>query len=615
MKLTNRFFLPILLAIGLASAPALFAADDEQVEVEINFKELKIEDFLKMVSKITGKNILLTHNVSGNIDFISTSPFYKDELMTFAITILETRGMTLVEEGSYYKIVRVSDAAKENLPIVTKQRATGALMVTQAVQIDLENVDIVVQKVRHLLSPAAKLVTMKETNTMVVTDYPRNIQTVLKVIDAITEDAQVSMEFINLEHVNSEAVHANLSQIIANKYNQRVEKNKVTLLNDKVSNALILLGRKEILDELKALVKRMDVEEDFSSTKVEVIRLENSDATNVSKLLEGILGKTQTADPKNKPTVSADVEMNAIIAVALTEDMDNIKEIVASLDVPRQQVYVKATVIEVIENRARQLGARYGLEGGALSTNALYTLGTTLTGTSVASSLVASSIPSDATSGLAIGVSLAFLQTNGAAEVLSEPSVLCVNNKESEIYVGETKSFITASNTPSTGGTVNSYTRQDIGLTLKVKPRISSGKKVDLQINAQLEGVAASSTAGQPDTTKRRVMTNAIVNDGEAVIIGGLIKAQDDAGKEGLPWFSELPILENIFGVTSTSKSKTSLLVILTPYVVENSDDLANLRTRLTRLDAMQQKFNKEVLGKLDVDPKPEEKEEEGWLW
>ena len=219
-----------------------------------------------------------------------------------------------------------------------------------------------------------------------------------------------------------------------------------------------------------------------------------------------------------------------------------------------------------------------------------------------------------------LGVSLDFLETNGAAEVLSEPSILCVNNKESTIYVGETRSILTSTTTTSVGGQASNYTRQDIGLTLTVKPRLSTDNKVSLDVKATLEGIKADTGAGTPTTTKRNVTTTAIVNGGEEVIIGGLIKNDESANRSKIPFLGDIPFLGGLFRGDSYTGSKTNLVIILTPYIVENSDDLGSLKQKLTELDGLQKKYNRLVLDsirdhvKVDEDNIEEfQKEKKAW--
>lgn len=575
-------------------------------EVEINFSDLAIEDFLKMTSKIMGKNLLLTQRVTGNVDFISTKPVKKDEILQIAISVLASRGMTLVEEGGYYKVVRLAEAAAENVPIV-KGKATGALLVTQTIRVEEESIDIVVQKIRHLLSPAAKLVTIKESNTMVVSDYPANIETIKQVVDQIVDKRALKAEFIPLKHIKASTILVSVQQIIKGVINTRVVDNEVQILKDDASNAIVVTGRPKHVEFIRNVVRRLDVEDNQANQVAEVIYLQNSEASALVKILSSIVEKTATSvDGKTKPSLSADEEMNVLIALGLPEELSAIRTLVQSLDVPRQQVYVQATIVEVTNDLAENIGVTYGVEGASISGNGIYTLGTNLTGTvpSVASATMLEKLTEKDSSGnyktnasaLAVGVGLNLLISKSAAEILSEPSILCINNKESVIYVGETRSILTSETTTTAGIPTKNFTRQDIGLTLKVKPRLSTNNKVALTIEAQMEGIIGSDSSMQPTTTKRRVATNAIVNDGEPVILGGLVKNEEIKTVSRVPYLSAIPFVGRLFRNSYDDEVKTSLVVIVTPYIVEKSEDLSTLRDRLSTLESLRQRYAKEVI-------------------
>ncbi|GHV59110.1 type II secretion system protein GspD [Campylobacterota bacterium] len=584
----------------------LYAEDESRQTVEINFNDLPIEEFLKMTSKIMGKNLLLTQRVPGNVDFISSRSVYKEDIVQLALSILAPRGLTLVEEGSYYKLVRLAEAAQENLPIVSGV-AAGNLMVTQTIRIEEESIDIIVQKIRHLLSPAAKLVTMKESNSMVISDYPANINTVLKVIGDLVDKRALTVEFLPLKHVKAASVVASLQQIVKGVLNSRVVDNEVQILKDDASNAIVVTGRAAHIALIRRVIAHFDVENNQATPTAEVIFLQNSEAAALVKILAAILEKTAPADQRIKPTLSADEEMNVLIALGMPEEIIAIRALVQSLDVPRQQVYVQATIIEVSDNLADQIGLSYGVEGAAVGGNGIYTLGAQLTGSvpsGVSGAILSQLQKTDANgnlkiesaSALAVGVGLNLLTSKQAAEILSEPSVLCVNNKESTIYVGETRSILTSETTTTAGIPTRNYTRQDIGLTLKVKPRLSTNNRVALTIEAQMEGIVGIDGSAQPTTTKRRVSTNAIVSDGEPVILGGLVKSEDIQTETRVPYFSAIPFLGRLFRNKQDGTNKTSLVVIVTPYIVEKSEDLAELRERLSRLEALRVQYAKEII-------------------
>ena len=301
------------------------------------------------------------------------------------------------------------------------------------------------------------------------------------------------------------------------------------------------------------------------------------------------------------------------------------------MDVEKSQVYIKAKIVEVNTNLAENIGVKYGFNGGAITSKGIFSLmassgaaplaisGELMSflnqgGTKTIYNDAGNPIGTETASNFqfdqgikevfSMGVQLDLLKQNGAAQVLSEPSVLCTNNKESTIYVGQTQSIITQSqqSTQGSSNVLNNYSREDIGITLKVKPRLSSNNKVTLEVETTIEDVLPGSgaAADRPTTTKRSVNTNAIVNHGQTIILGGLIKKSTGKSSTKIPILGDIPILGRLFTSQGEATSKINVVIYLTPYIVKRSTDLSTLRKNLDELDSIQQKFNNIVLNKLE---------------
>jgi len=357
------------------------------------------------------------------------------------------------------------------------------------------------------------------------------------------------------------------------------------------------------IDKLRPIIERLDAKDDSFSQRLTVLPLENSEAANVVKSLTAILDKKKYAKEAEKPMVSVYEELNAIVVSATEADINDIKEMIKILDVEKPQVFVRARIIELNKNMSDQIGLKYGFMGGAATSSGLFTFAANLGGPAVALDLGSLGINTGSyDSGIAFGATVDFLAGEGAAQTLSEPTLLCVNNQESSIYVGKTEPVISSSSqgNQTTDIARNTYTREDIGLTLKIKPRLSSGNKVTLITTTKLEDVSNSSVIGLPSTTKREVITTAIVNDGESVIIGGLIHNKDKAEEQGIPGFRSIPWLGQLFRWNSTAEEEINLVIILTPYIVRSNSDMPRLRSMLSKLDKIQDDYRILLERKLD---------------
>lgn len=600
MRFIKSIFLVAVLVLSLSA----------REEVNVNFSNLQIDDFIKLVSKITKKNILINHKVAGTVDFVSSTPIYDDELMGILVSVLESKGFTLTEDGSLYEVVRSTDAAQSNAKVVSMYSdASGSLMVTQAIVVKGENVDIVAAKIRYLISKTAKLMTMKESNTMLITDYPKNIETIKQVIRDIDTNNAMLVKIIPIKNTEGKKLQAKIADISKSIFNEKVDSELVKIIHDENANTIIVVGSAKNVKKIEELVMRLDVESNIASS-LQIFTLKNSDAKAVAITLNEIISKETYADPAMKPNISASEEINAIIVVGDPQVIKGIKVIVDELDKEKYQVYVQARIINIYKKDTVDLGVKYGFDGAAVSSNGgLYSLATNFGGASIspiAKELI--TLPKELASGFALGAAIEFLEKNDASKSISNPSILCVNNKESSIYVGQTISVATGSVTSGTAsaypGLTSSFKREDVGLTLKIKPRVSSSDKVTLEVEAILESLDSKGdpvTGEQPITSKQEVKTQAILRHGENIIIGGLVKNTDVNKVSKIPLLGDIPLIgEYLFSSTKKEEEETNLVVVLTPYIVDNSEALSQLQQDLGMASILQQKYNVEVFKNLE---------------
>lgn len=441
---TCKKFLMILVFFFVSN---LFCDD----EININFKDMKVTDLVKITSKITQKNILLTQNIDETVDFIPTQKVTKDNLLQILDEVLEEKGYFLLDENGVLKVKKVEVPKVE--PLFTK-----------------------------------------------------------------------------------------------------------------------------------------------------IINLKNIDGANALKIVDNIVNK-KYKDKENKPFVSLDIESNSLVIVAIEDDLEQIKDLLKELDKEKAQVYVQAKIIEVNNELVNKIGISYGIINTNVRSDGLSAISSSLNGGSTAIQEAIETLGigiSDLNikSGLALGASLNLLRQNGALDIVSEPSILALDNKESSIYVGEKISVQTSTSLTDGGTERSNYQREDVGLTLKVKPRIASDEKLTLEINTLLEGIKSTSVSAgpNPDTLKKEIKTTAILNNGESVIIGGLIENKNEIIEQKVPLLGDIPILGGLFKNDSTLNKKNNLVIIVTPYMIPKSKDITYIREKLSKLAKLEDKYLEDSL-------------------
>lgn len=560
-------------------------------EIELNFKNLEINDFIKMVAKITNKNILLTQNLHGKVNFVSVKPINEKEVYDILLNILRSKGYTLLEDNGFLKVVRSADAYRNAPPLAEENRLNQ--MQTDIISIENIPVRTAFTQVNFLLSRYGKIVVNNEKNLLIITDYPKNLSLIKKILKKIDTKNKKFAKFYNLKYADVNRVFSQIANVLNSLYPAKIYKYK--LIKNSSLNEIIAVAPKKILKDLDKVVEKFDKKSISADMSTEIITLKNTDVNSIIRVLIQII-REKYKTSKDKPSVTADKETNSLIILATKEQLEILKKIINALDVPKQQVYVKARILEISDIKASKIGNEFGLVGGvANASSGIYTLSANLGGSALAfnPSDLGISIP-NLKRGLALGVTVNLLETLGAAKKLSEPSVLCINNTPSTIYVGKTVSMLTGKTTSTS--TSESYTRQDIGLTLKVKPRIDSDNKVSLNVQAVIEDLLPGSQTTLPITSKRQLNTTAIVKNGQSIILGGLVRDNDDLTTKKIPLLGDIPILGRLFRDDSANKDKTTIVILLTPYIVNKSEDLDKLRSTLAKLNELENKFTEKII-------------------
>ena len=629
MKLTK-----IIFGVLLIFSVGLYA---EEETVEVNFRNLSVEDFVEMVSKITQKNILIEGNLKGDINFVTTKPIKKSSLFTLANSILSGKGYTIVDKGEFYKVVKSQGAAGEGVPV--SGSIEGETLRTVMFPLKSSNAAVIRAKIKPLMDKGDEIISFKENNVLAITAKPKTLESISKIINAVEERGEKKSVVVRLKNASAKESFENIKNMASKIFPKEIESEMVDVFKDEATNSIVLVGKQENIQRMIKYVKQLDIKGESVTQKMYVVRLKNSNVEEMEQILSQLVSQMNSMTPEKpgnkgekpeKAMVVSDLERNALIILATSEQMKNIRETVNKIDIPKVQVYVKAKIVEINNNLAQQIGMQYGLNAGTITNNGLFSVMgnmgasalqmspelTTFLNTTNYEGLDANGNPiysnerpftfgSNVDKLFAMGAKLDLLQQNGAASILSEPSILCTNNKEAEIYVGQTQSILTQAqqSTQGQGNIINNYSREDIGITLKVKPRLSSNNQVTLDVVTEIEDVLPGSgaAADRPTTTKRKVTTNAIVNNGETIILGGLIKRTAGEGESQVPILGDIPILgEFLFSSDSDVESEENVVIYLTPYIVRKSGDLQKLRTLLSELEEVQQRYNEYMLDTLE---------------
>ncbi|MFP4486052.1 MAG: type II secretion system secretin GspD [Campylobacterales bacterium] len=589
-----KLLIKIVLIFCLSSASLLKANDEETVK--LNFVNTPLSSLTKMISEVTGLNFVSTDDIPGNFTFVSQKPIKKENLLDIYEMILRTKGYMIVnyEDKGFFMIVKNNDALKQDIPFGDNQESA---MPEDNLQMSTELIDLKYFKpteinkiITPFLSPYGKINANDELGYLLVTDYNDGIDKIKTMVKKIDKQKDVELNWVKMDYVNVSKVFPQIKEVTA-KLSEKYRK-PINVYADATSNSVIIAASEDDHLEVQEMIKKIDLDNKISK-RAEVIYLKNSKAEEVVKILQDIektRNETGEKGDSQKAAISMDKSLNAIIVLAEEGEVETYRSIILNLDKPRKQVFVKANIVEINENKASNMGIELdnifgggANAGGGWAVEGRINTAPGIGGAPAIDTLRKLGIDYAAiNNGFAIGAVINALKQNGIAKTLSTPTILCLDNQESSIYVGQ--NVPTKTSTSQQKNTedvpVTSFEYRDIGLTLTVKPQVMNDNKVRLDVFTNLEEVL-SDTDNLPKTTKREVTSTSIVNDGADVVIAGLMKTLNHNSESKVPLLGDLPFLGPIFTHEVTRNERINLIIVLTPFVVEEGRGLNSISEKV----------------------------------
>ena len=620
-----------LRAIFVTATLTLSAVSAAQ-EYTVNLKDTDIQEFIKFVADVTGTTMVVDPNVKGKVRVISSKPVSQAELYDLFLSILDVQGYTAVRSGQVIRIVPSKDARSSPVPIMEDQAAVGNdEYVTQVIRLDNISAAKLIPVLRPLVPQQAHMAAYAPSNAIIISDIRSNIGRIVDIIERMDRSAIQTTEIIRLKYGVAEDVVSMLNTLEKSRQGEGAEADKeAVLVADKRTNSVVVTADEMSVDRIRKLVAYLDTPLEQSGN-VRVIYLEYADATEIAEVLTRVMqnisrleeGGSNKRAGSGESTIEADEGTNSLIITADTDEMAALEAVIARLDIRRAQVLIEAIIVEVTVLEGQELGLQWlfandsGVYGSNITTNearrnSLSQLGGALVpddgseniGTrEVAASLA--TIPGTTLGwgvvdeSLTMTVILNALESQGNTNILSTPSLLTLDNEEAFITVGQQVPFVTGSytNTGVGNGASNPFQtieRQSVGVTLKVTPQINEGDAVVMDITQEVSSLGPALIASDIITNERKIETMVLANDGNIVVLGGLVEDKVTDSSEGVPVLSSIPLLGRLFRSDAVEVTKQNLLVFIRPTIIRNDEDLAGATAEKYRFIRDQQMERRE---------------------
>jgi general secretion pathway protein D len=606
-----------------------------------DFPNVEITDVIKAISELTGKNFIIDPGVRGKITIIAPSKISVSEAYKAFLSALAINGFTVVPSGSFLKVKSARNAQRDNIETFSGAYYPNSdQMITRIIHLKHISASQVNRDLRILPSKDGEMNIYEPTNSIIISDYGSNIDRVMKIISQLDVPGfEEQLEVIPIKYAKAKDL-ADLVDKIVNKGSKtqggapgtftagvpRFSRSSgassqqgasfFMAIPDDRTNSIIVVGNSSGIVRIKRLISQLDFKiRPEESGGVYVYNVKNGDAEKLAQTLQGI---TKDAAPKASAggsilapmgaggqiqapqeifggdvKIIGDKTTNSLIITASKQDYEVVLNLLGKIDIPRDQVFVEAIIMEMSANDGNSWGIgyyKYGESGfGKMGFNGGMNLNDFLSPTGGNGAVIGFgegktvqvtdpltkttlNIPS------LVGF-INFLKTNKKANILSTPQLMTLDNQEGEIEVGDKVVTGSTTTTPTNGSPITTPTFEDATIKLTLKPFISpANNMIRMEIKQQVSQLSTASTpkAFQDSTqplAKRSIKTVINVNNGDTAILGGLMKEQEIESITKVPLLGDIPIIGWLFKSRTTIKDKTNMVVFLTPKIVRNVND------------------------------------------
>lgn len=640
--------------------PRLEPANAKDMVENFDYPDAEILDVTKAIAKLTGKNFIYNpQDIKGRISVVSQTPITVGDAWNAYLTALNMKNFALVPSGKYLRIERVANAKEKQTPIYTdgKKSPNNDEFITRVIPLRYIDATEFETAFRLWIPREARMQAYAQTNTLIITDTASHINRIVELVNLLdVAGYQESLVVMQVKNSVAKDIARLIEQILndsrtgsaGNTFGQprpqpafgasarstrgRAGGSTISkIIADDRTNSLIVKANAAGILEIRALVRRLDQKTPVAdgSGKIHVIQLQFTDAETLAKTLQSIT--TGSGPNRNQPRtfpvfgeqqnaavfqsdikISADKTTQSLVVIASPQDWASLKKVIETLDVPRDQVFIEALLLEMTVNRDDAYGTSFvSASSGIGLPSASNSLQSLLTGVPLMSGFVLGFKKGGQKADVKVGDQtykvnslnglLELIQGNTDANVVATPQIIALDNEDATIEISEETKL--PSVTTTNQGVAESFTTDTAQLILKVKPQINKASNfVKLDIDQKLENFDPTNVPFQLQgkvlgKNKRSTITKVIVQDEDTVVISGLMRDSYQEITKKVPILGDIPLLGWLFKNNKVTKKKTNLLVFITPKIIKQYD---SIRKVLTNKLAEREEFVRENVGSKD---------------
>ncbi len=565
---TKKRLLPLMLAAALCSSPVWA----EEATFTANFKDTDLKSFIETVGANLNKTIIMGPGVQGKVSIRTMTPLNERQYYQLFLNLLEAQGYAVVPmENDVLKVVKSSAAKVEPLPLVGEgsDNYAGDEMVTKVVPVRNVSVRELAPILRQMIDSAGSgnVVNYDPSNVIMLTGRASVVERLTEVIQRVDHAGNRTEEVIPLDNASASEIARVLESLTKNSGENQPATLKSQIVADERTNSVIVSGDPATRDKMRRLIRRLDSEMERSGNS-QVFYLKYSKAEDLVDVLKQVSGTLTAAKEEAEGTVGSGREVvsiaaskhsNALIVTAPQDIMQSLQSVIEQLDIRRAQVHVEALIVEVAEGSNINFGVQWGSKDAGLMQFANGTqipIGTLGAAISAAKPQKGSTVISEN------GATTINPDTNGDLSTL--------DNQEAFFMVGQDVPVLTGSTVGSNNSNpFNTVERKKVGIMLKVTPQINEGNAVQMVIEQEVSKVEGQ-TSLDVVFGERKLKTTVLANDGELIVLGGLMDDQAGESVAKVPLLGDIPVIGNLFKSTADKKEKRNLMVFIRPTILRD---------------------------------------------
>ncbi|OMH34793.1 type II secretion system secretin GspD [Motiliproteus sp. MSK22-1] len=599
----------------LLSCFLVWSLSSHAEEFTLDMRDTDIREFIATVGKLSGKTIIVDQRVKGRVNIQSPKPVSAAEFYEIFLVQLGVSGYSVVDLGNNILKVIPKQAAKlegigvegedNNVPPPSEE------IITRVVQVTNVEVNQLVPILRPLVDNKSGIIApYAASNVILITDKKSNVRRLLEIIARVDKADTDSMEVIKLNNASAKEMSRILTSLIREQAKgQQVARAIPVITADERTNSLLIRGDSQSRAYLKKIIQRLDSEVK-TATNTKVVYLKYAKAEELATLLESVsdsmIKTEQSQSLDQNPTakrlnvhIKAHEQTNAIVLSGSSLIIEELEAVVKQLDIRRAQVLVEAIIVEITENRAKELGVQWlfrgdpdssGLVGGAtnfknLGNSLLGAASSTDGGDSVADALagvegISLGLGRISSSGLSFAALIKAFSGDSNSNVLSTPVLMTMDNEEASIHVGQNVPILTGSTaSDNNGNPFQTIEREDIGIKLGVQPQINEGNTVQLKIEQEVSSLTGL-TASDIIINKRVIDTTVMIENGATIVLGGLVDDDIQQDSDKVPLLGDLPGIGRAFKSDKSKRVRRNLMVFIRPTIIRDSETMIEISSR-----------------------------------